>query len=214
METEFFSKKGLILGLGDIFRGDEGFACYLLENLACLPFGRAIQLAYLGNDPRYAGGLIYGSTLVIIVGAFRLGGAPGKLYTWPYGVLEEHAVWAGNENGSLRFLTQVLTMMKMAGELPKQVSFLWTEPRTTEGYGLSHEMRKPMLKAVRNIKQQLFEYGLLPEKALSVCPILHMDPRGAIRSKTTRAGKKPQDREALEHKAHPFLHFEEDTNRP
>ena len=186
METEFLSKKGLIIGLGDIFRGDEGFACYLLENLVGMPFGRAIQLAYLGNDPQYVGGLIYGSTVVLIVGAFRLGGAAGKLHNWPYSVLEQHAAWMGNEYGSLRFLAQALTMVKMAGELPEQVSFLWTEPRTTEGYGLSHEMRKPMLKAVRNIKQQLFKYGILPEKALSICPILHMDPHRAIRSETRR----------------------------
>ena len=71
-------KKASILGLGNMSDGDFGVGCYVLEALAREPFKDSVQLFYLGDDPRCAGGLIYGADLVIIVGTLHLGGTAGS----------------------------------------------------------------------------------------------------------------------------------------
>ena len=200
MKTESFSKSGLIVGLGNILRGDERFGCCLLEGLAQMPFGQNIQLTYLADDCRYAGGLIYGMEVVFFVGAFPLGGTAGRVYDWSYEDFRQRARWMGNECESLRFLAQTLAMSEMAGAFPKQIRFLWTEPRTTSGYGLSIAMRKPMHRAVRIIQRNFFECGLVPEKVSSLSPILHTHPYRAFHGGTASVEKKHHQLEGLKPK--------------
>jgi len=171
-------KSGLIIGLGDILQGDEGFGCYLLETLAREPLGASVQFAYLGDDPRCAGGLIYGADLVIIVGAFHLGGPAGRLHAWSYGVFRQHVLWMANEYQPIRFLVQALARAELAGAFPKDLSFLWIEPQVTEGFGMSSRARKAMWEAAQRIKQKLYESGFLPEKALTVSPIFRIETLG------------------------------------
>ena len=52
-------KKGLIIGLGNVLKGDFGIGCYILEALGLGLLGDRVELAYLGDDPRGAAGLIY-----------------------------------------------------------------------------------------------------------------------------------------------------------
>jgi hydrogenase maturation protease len=171
-------KNALIIGLGDILCGDQGVGCYLLEELAQEPLSASVQFVYLGDDPRCAGGLIYAADMVIIVGALHLAGSAGRLHTWTYEVFRQHMDWMANEFQPIRFLVQALARAELAGGFPKDLSFLWMEPKATEGFGLSSQMRKAMWKATRSIKQKLFENGLLPEKALTVSPMFHIKPLG------------------------------------
>lgn len=55
LEGEYM-KKALIIGLGDILKGDFGVGCYIIEALEQEQLGDSIHLAYLADDPRYAGG--------------------------------------------------------------------------------------------------------------------------------------------------------------
>jgi formylmethanofuran dehydrogenase subunit E len=70
-------RKASIIGLGDIFKGDFGVGCYIIEAFEQERLNDSIQLAYLAEDPRYAGDLLYEMNFVVIVGALNIEGAPG-----------------------------------------------------------------------------------------------------------------------------------------
>lgn len=122
-------KNALIISLGDVLNGDEGIGCYILEALAREPVKASVRLLYLGDDPRWAGGSIYAADMVIIVGAFHLGGPAGRMHTWSYKVFRQHMAWMADEYQLIRFLVQALSRADLSGGLPKDLSFLWIEPR-------------------------------------------------------------------------------------
>ena len=169
-------KSGLIIGLGNILNGDEGFGCCVLEALSNESLGTSVQLSYLGDDPRSAGGLIYGADLMIVVGTLKLGEPAGRLYAWSYPVFRQHIACMANEYQRIRLLIEALSRAELAGSLPKDFLFLWIEPRLTEGFGMSVQARKALWKTTRAIKQKLFENNLLPEIALTVSRIYRLEP--------------------------------------
>jgi hydrogenase maturation protease len=169
-------KNALIIGLGDVLNGDEGIGCYILEALAREPVKASVRLLYVGDDPRWAGGSIYAADMVIIVGAFHLGGPAGRMHTWSYEVFRQHMAWMADEYQLIRFLVQALSRADLAGGLPKDLSSLWIEPYRTEGVDMSNRMRKAVWKAIHRIKQRLSSSGLLPQKALTISPILRIEP--------------------------------------
>lgn len=76
-----------ILELEDVLQGDCGAACYVLESLSRKTIGRTIHFSYLGDDPSFAGGLLYKTELAIIVGTLRLTGVPGGVHVWIRAIL-------------------------------------------------------------------------------------------------------------------------------
>lgn len=130
----------------------------------------------MGDDPRWAGGLIYGADLMIVVGAIYLGEPAGRLYAWSYPVFRQHMAWMANEYRRIRLLVEALCRAELAGSLPKDFLFLWIEPQLTEGFGMSVQARKALWKTNRAIKQKLFENNLLPEIALTVSRIYRFEP--------------------------------------
>lgn len=169
-------KNALIIGLGDVLKGDEGVGSFLIEILAQDIPGDSVHLTYLGDDPRWAGGLIHAADLVLIVGAFALGGPPGRFHMWSYKVFQRHVDWMANVYQTIQFLAQALARAELAGGLPKDLTFLWIEPYKIEGFGMSGQMRKAMWKGVGEIKQRLSARGLLPEKALKVSRFFSVNP--------------------------------------
>lgn len=164
-------EKAIIVGLGNISDGDFGVGCYILEALALEPFEDRIQLLYLVDDPRCLGGIIYDVELVIVVGALPLGGQPGRVHKWSYRVFKQHIPWLSNEYRTIRFLVEALARTELAGGSPQELIFLWIEPESMEGYGLSRHVHKAIWKTTGAVKHTLFESDLLPEKNLGVTPM-------------------------------------------
>jgi len=176
IEDGLGTKRCLILGLGDVLRGDEGLGCYVLEALAGEPWSAPVFLAYAGNDARPAAGLIHGAQLVMVVGTFDLGGAAGRIHPWTFARFRSHLKWMADECPRVRLLASTLARAEMAGGIPEDICFPWIQPRLIEGYGLSREARRAMWKTVGRIKRRLFETGFLPQEALSVFPLLRVEP--------------------------------------
>jgi len=65
-------KKASIIGLGDILKGDLGVGCYIIDALEQEQLDDSIHLAYLADDPRYAGGLLYEADFAVIVAAVSM----------------------------------------------------------------------------------------------------------------------------------------------
>jgi len=163
--------KVLIIGLGNILDGDLGVACQILETLSLEPFGDSVNIMYAGEDPRYAGGWIYDVDLLIIVGAFYLGGEPGWINKWDYNVFNRHLPWLVAEYKPFSLLIEVVARVELAGGLPKEFLFIRIEPQSTQGYGLSTPVQKAAWRATALIKQELFKRSLLPEQALRITTI-------------------------------------------
>jgi hydrogenase maturation protease len=161
-------RSGLIIGIGDVLHGDLGFGCFALETLSREASGTPVQLFYLGDDPRCAGGLIYDADLLIIVGALHLGVSSGRLHAWSYRVFKEHLGWLAAEYEVIRFLVEALARAELAGGFPGEFLFIWIEPQLVNGYGLSSQAQKALRKATMFIKQKLFERSLLPEETLRI----------------------------------------------
>lgn len=160
-----------IIGLGNILDGDLGVACQVLETLSLEPFEDSVNIMYAGDDPRYAGGWIYDVDLLIIVGAFYLGGPPGGINKWDYTVFSQYLPWLAAEYAPFRLLIEAVARTELAGGLPKEFLFIRIEPLSTQGYGLSTPVQKAAWKATALIKQELFKRSLLPEKALRITSI-------------------------------------------
>ena len=139
MET----KKGLIIGLSNVSDGDFGVGCYILEALGRGSLGDRVELAYLGDDPRCAAGLMYGMDFVIVVSAFSLGGPAGKVYIWPYRVFKQHLSWIVAKHRVIRWLVQALATAELGRGFPRKILFIWIEPRITEGLGCARKCEKP-----------------------------------------------------------------------
>ena len=157
-----------IIGLGNAFRGDFGVAFYILESLGREPLDDDVFLAYFGEDPRWAGGLMHGADLAIVLGAFPFGGMPGMIHAWNYKVFEEHAEWMAREWQTVELLLEAVSRADVAGGRPREFAFFWIEPCATEGIGLSKPARKAVWRTTAMIKRKLVDRAFLPEDAMGV----------------------------------------------
>ena len=156
-------KKVTILGLGDVLQGDRGAACYVLESVASETIGRSIHISYLGDNPSFAGGLLYKTELAIIVGTLCLTGVPGGLHIWNGHVFRQHAAWIAGEDPAIDRLLAALARAALADGFPKKLVFIWIEPKDTDGYGISKPVRRAIAMAVRRIRRELIMLALNEE---------------------------------------------------
>jgi Ni,Fe-hydrogenase maturation factor len=161
-----------IVGIGDIAQADFGAACYVLDALARIQFNDAVQLFYLGGEPRCAAGYLYGTQLAIIVGVFCFGGKPGTCHHWDYAVFCQHRAWMAAECPMIQALAKTISANSLADGFPETLRFIWIEPGLTNGYRVSAPVRKAIWKTVHTIKKMLVQTALLPDKALSVSSMI------------------------------------------
>lgn len=175
-----FEKTVLVIGLGNAFRGDEGFGCRVIEMLAMEPLGESVRIMYFGENPRVAGGLIYDADIVIVVGALFAGGVPGRVYKWTYPVFRQHAVWIAAENRSIEYLCEALERAEFAGRVPDSLFFTWIEPLFTEGPTMSPPARKALWRTISWIKGILVKSGALSNGALAVSSLYRFEASSRI----------------------------------
>jgi hydrogenase maturation protease len=115
----------LIAGVGNLFRGDDGFGPDVARRLSRrpLPAGvRAVDFGTRGHDLAYA--ILDGYDAVVLVDATRRGGQPGTLYS-----LEPTAVNAAGPAGThgVDLLIVFGLVRAMGGTLP-QLHLVGCEP--------------------------------------------------------------------------------------
>ncbi len=164
-------KKASIIGLGNIFKGDLGVPCYVVDALCQEPLGDSVELCYLGEDPFCAGVSVCGTEFAIIVQAINMGGPPGRIYCWDKCAFEQNFHWFANQDLSIRSLARGFARAALSEIFPSDLMFLWIEPKVAEGIGISPEMRKALRKAVKIIKENLFQRGFLPESVFRLSSI-------------------------------------------
>lgn len=167
--------KGLIIGLGNASYGGDAFSFHVLESLAREPFSAGVRFLCPGDDPRRAGGWIYGMDWVVVVGLASLGGPPGMLHAWPLSVFRQHLPWMAEDFQEVRFLAESLARADLAGRLPEDIWFMWMQAPANTWNGVPAEKRRAVWRTVRVIKDRLICGGFLHERASAVTAICRFD---------------------------------------
>lgn len=168
-------KKAAVIGLGNITLGDLGAGCYVVDALLQEPLGEYVDATYLAEASFYAGAFICGSEFAVIVQAVCLGGTPGSIYCWDNPTFQRNFHWFADQSLSIRSLGGGFARAGLSEIFPDDLMFLWIEPAVTEGVAISSQMRSAIRKAINLIKKTLFQRGFLPESALELSSIHHLE---------------------------------------
>ena len=160
-------KKSIIMGFGDVLKGDMGAGCAVLEKMAETVSGDDIEFAYMGSDTRFASAYLLDADLAVITGALDLSGVPGTVHAWHQDVFDSHAQWMAERFTEIRGLAIALAETKLAGGFPKHLVYIWLTPHLTEGYGISNLMQKSVVGAVWQIHREIWRMRL--EHPLKAC---------------------------------------------
>jgi hydrogenase maturation protease len=167
-------KRASIVGFGNIFKGDLGIGCYIVDALCQEPLGDSVELSYLGGDLQYAGAYLAEMKFGVIVGGLCIGGSAGSVHCWDKEAFHRNTHWLIEQSVSMRLLAQSLARAEFAGYAPDDLLFLWIEPKVAEGFGISTEARKALRKSVNTLKSHLFRRGFLPETAYRLSSIYQL----------------------------------------
>jgi len=161
--------RAIIMALGNISEGDFGLGCYVVEILSQTSPDQRIHTLFMGDDPRLAGSYLYEADLAFIVGTLDLGGVPGSIHCWSYAVFRQHAPWLEASCSWAVYLSEALSRLELAEGLPKELIFIWVEPKLTEGFTLSDKIRRSLWRVIHIIGSRLVEAGFRSEHSLNQC---------------------------------------------
>ena len=122
--------------------------------------GQSLHVSYMGDDPIYAGGLLYKMDLAIIVGTLSVSGVPGSMHVWNGKVFKQHASWMAAEDPAIERLLFALARADLAEGFPKKLLFIWIEPKDTSGYSIAKPVRGAISLAVCRIRKELMALGV------------------------------------------------------
>jgi len=164
-----------VIGLGNILCGDLGAGCHLIDALCQEELGNDIELIFLGRDARYAGAFMMEKEFAVVVKAVSLGGVPGNICCWNLESFQRNLPWFCELAECAGAFARSLHWARFAGCFPREVLFVWIEPKITEGLGISEEVRRAIRKVIRLIKTALADRGLLADKASTLPRIHYLD---------------------------------------
>jgi hydrogenase maturation protease len=118
-------RKISIIGFGNIFNGDLGIGCYVIDALCQEPLGESVELCYLGEDLHHAGAFVSGMEFAVIVGGLSVEGCAGSVHCWDKKTFQQNCLWLIEKSESMRLLAQSLTMAEFSGCFPHDLLFLW-----------------------------------------------------------------------------------------
>lgn len=154
------SRRILVAGVGNLFRGDDGFGGEVARRLAGrgLPAGvRAFDFGTRGHDLAYA--LMDGYDAVILVDATRRGEPPGTLYTleptpddFPAGPVETHGVDLPNVFRLVTAMGGTLPPLRLVGCEPAELG-----PDDEGAFGLSEPVAAAVGRAVELVEAAVAE---------------------------------------------------------
>jgi hydrogenase maturation protease len=168
-------KKASIIGFGDVAQGDLCIGSCIIEALEQENMGEAIQLAFVGKEPRDADLWLYDIDFALIVGAVDTKGKPGTVRCWDLPTLQHHFTWFSQTSRAIQTLGEALVRANAAGGFPGDVILIWVEPGTMTGIGMTREMRKAFHKIIRLIKEALVKRQLLSSTELKVSTLYRLE---------------------------------------
>lgn len=167
-------RRASVIGLGNIFKGDFGAGCYVVDALWQEPLGDSVDLSYLAEDSFCAGAYVYGAEYAVIVQAIDMGAPYGSISCWDKNTFFSNLGWFSEASLLNKSLTHALVRADLSDGLPDDLLFIWIEPKKTAGLGISAEIRKTLRKTVNIVKDNLHQRGFLSEAVRGLSLIYQM----------------------------------------
>lgn len=144
----------LVMGVGNLLRGDDGFGEAVLERLESEALPDHVELFAVGTSIIDHMGALEGRKKLIVIDAVRGGNPPGTLYRFD----PEEADYEALPTDSLHQvgLVETLRMGELVGCCPEKTLLIGVEPSDTGlGIGLSEAVEKAVPSAVQLVKDEI-----------------------------------------------------------
>ena len=152
-------KRIVVLGVGNILRGDDGLGVHAVELLrreALPPRVALLDAGTMGIDLLY---LIEDADYAIIIDALDAGAEPGATFRIPWEAIADHEPAAQVASLHDYNLVTVLALAKKLGKMP-QVVIYGVQPENTElGYAMSEAVTGALPGLVQSVKAEIREMG-------------------------------------------------------
>jgi hydrogenase maturation protease len=153
-------RKVLILGVGNILLGDDGFGVHLINSLADTPFPPNVQILEAGTVSHQLIPLFRELDNLIVIDAVQAGDTPGSIFRFS----PEDMQFPSEQMVSLHqiSLIDVLRMAELTGSKPETV-IIGVQPKDVSSWSLelSDEVRAVMPKVKQLIMEELQKCKIL-----------------------------------------------------
>lgn len=157
----------LVVGVGNVLHGDDGFGVELAWRLARQPLPAGVKVMETGiGGMSIVQELMTGYDAVLVLDAHVAGGPAGEVRLLQpelpdLSALDAHALRDYFADTHYATPVRALTLLSHLGRLPPRVAFLGCEPAGHEalGIGLSPEVTAALDKAQRLVREWLVTQG-------------------------------------------------------
>jgi hydrogenase maturation protease len=145
-------RKVLLLGVGNILLGDDGFGVHLINSLANTPFPPNVQVLEAGTVSHQLIPLLHELDHLIVIDVVEAGDTPGSIFRFA----PEDLKFAKEDMVSLHqiSLTDVLAMAEMTGNRPK-TTIIAVQPKDVQNWSL--ELTEEVKAVMPKVKELIFE---------------------------------------------------------
>ena len=145
-------RKVLILGVGNILLGDDGFGVHLINSLADTSFPPNVQILEAGTVSHQLIPLFRELDRLIVVDVVEAGDTPGSIFRFSPGDMR----FPAEQKVSLHqiSLIDVLTMAELTGGRPRTV-IIGVQPQDVSTWSL--ELTEPVKAVLPKVKELIFE---------------------------------------------------------
>ena len=163
--TQTLKQRIIILGLGNILCGDEGFGVRVAERLyAKYDFPEWVSIVDGGTQGQTLYPFVEEAARLLIFDAVDFGLAPGQL------VVKKDSgvpVWLSARKMSVHqnSFSEVLALARLKNALPREIILIGVQPvDMTYGAGLTDIVKSRLPEASKLGLEQLRSWGIVPEK--------------------------------------------------
>jgi hydrogenase maturation protease len=144
----------IVLGIGNPLLGDDGFGVEVARRLREAEKWNDVEIVDGGSQGLYLLPYLQGRTHIIVADAIVFGGEPGQIACFSAEQVPARLSLKMSEH-QVTF-HEVLALMRLLGERPKEFLFFGVEPRSNEwGDGLSRQVGDAVDPVVARIKDQI-----------------------------------------------------------
>ena len=147
--------KTLIVGFGNVLRGDDGFGVEVVTRLACSTLPPSVEILDVGiGGMHFILKLLEGFSEAIVVDAVKGHGAPGTLYIFPPAADDLRVRTEAQIDPHVTEPVRAIQLAAALGILPAQVTLVGCEPEDCEvRLGLTRAVDAAVDRAVETIRR-------------------------------------------------------------
>jgi hydrogenase maturation protease len=142
----------LLLGVGNLLLGDDGFGVHLINSLSDIPFPPNVQVLEAGTVSHQLIPLLHEIDHLIVIDVVETGDTPGSIFRFS----PEDMRFTKEQMVSLHqiSLIDVLAMAEMTGKRPK-TTIIGVQPKDVSNWSL--ELTEPVKAVMPKVRELIME---------------------------------------------------------